>query len=965
MAEIMNIRVLGTFDGVGPQGALSFQGSVPRTLLARLALGQEESVSRDALIDVLWQEQPPRTALTTLRSHLTRLRQQLDRAGMAGLIVAHGAGYRLGVTASVDAQRFECATDRGRDLLTAGDASGAAVEVRAALGMWRGEPFADLRPSDWASAEAACLNEARLNAVENLYRARIMLAEHESLIGELERHVTEFPFRERLWETLMLALHGSGRRADALAAYQRAHEIFVADLGIEPGPELRRLHAAILDGQSIDASPSARADMRLSSGRGPTHLGNHIPLPPTSFVARQKERSEVKSLLCRARLVTLTGVGGVGKSRLAMQVASDLRTSTHGVWYIDLSALQGPDLILHLINETLDIQNRTSRDLMDQIVTRLGGDPVLIVFDNCEHALSTSARVIDQLLQRLPTMKILATSRQALTVQGEHIFMVPPLEVPEEPGPQAENPAVTLFMERAVAAVPGCTFAEERDSELTARICRRLEGIPLAIELAAVQLRVLSIPDLLQRLDDRFDILATSHRTLPKRHHTLRATIDWSFGLCTTDEQVLWSCLSVFRETFDLTAVERVVSDIDFRRDDLLLLMAGLVEKSVLMRENHRTGVRFRMLDSLREYGRSKLRDTGMEKRLLIRHRDYFLGLAEEGDQAWAGPDQLTWFDQMRLERSNLRAAFDFCLSTADETETGLRLAAALHMFWVGCDFLAEGKYWLDLALGAGASPTSARAHALWVAGRVDCLLGDMREATAKLDEASTLAVQVGDWAALACATHIRGTSTLIMDCPDAARDLLEEAVCRYRSLDDPPSMSIIASVHLAMAELLCGAPLRTVELCQESLRVCVAHDEQWIRSYGLYVLGCAEHQLGRPEQAIGHLREALLIKWRFHDVVGLAMTLDQYARTVADLGRAESAALLLGAAQQCWNTLGKAWFGSPTWRQIREQAECVVRQKLDAAEFEVLFRRGCDQPLERSVHAAVEDTDIDEVARS
>ncbi|MFF5206326.1 BTAD domain-containing putative transcriptional regulator [Streptosporangium sp. NPDC000396] len=936
-------------EAVGPRGPVGLQGSVPRTLLARLASRPDECVSREALISALWDDTPPRTALSTLRSHLTRLRRQLDASGLSGLIVADGVAYTISADIDVDARMLEDAARAGRESLSMGDARSAVAAARAGLQLWRGDALMDCRPSSWSQSEVARLTELHLNALESKFQALQLLGEHEAVISELEQLITQYPFREKLWEIMMICYSQAGRRADALAAYQRARSILRIELGIEPGHELQRLQSAILVGEpTLRNLPAVQGPAITASTREP-HAGSVLPAAPTSFVGREKELTELAELLDKARLLTLTGVGGVGKSRLAMQLGENLRGRfPDGIWYVDFGVLEQPELILHHLSEVLEIQDRTPRTLLGRLIGRLRGAKALLLFDNCEGLLDACAEAVDALLRSLPQLRVLVTSRQALTLHGECIFTVPPLPTPDATG--GEDLAVTLFRDRAEAMVSGFELVHEADIDLASRICRRVEGIPLAIELAAVQLRVLSLQELLQRLDDRFQVLASGHRITPKRHLTLRATIDWSFELCSSSEQELWARLSVFRGSFDLSAAERVCADDEFGHGRFMAALAGLVEKSVLTREEHPRGVRFRMLDSLSEYGRSRLRESGEADLYLARHRDYYLALAEDSDAAWFGPDQLEWLDRLRLERANLRTAFDFCLTSPGESNTGLRLTAALHHFWVGCDFLSEGQYWLGLALASGTAPTKSRTKALWVAARVDYLQGDDSRAQTRLDEAMALAIELGDEDSLTYAIHICGTGALITGDLDSSTELLQEVVERYRSLGGAKSMAVIANIHLAMSCMLKGDPWVAVELCQASLRECAASREQSVLSYGLYVLSCAEFEEGRMEQALEHAQEALYIKFDFLDMVGLAMVFDHLARILVDMGHPQCAALALGGAQQCWNALGEPWFGSPVWREIREQAETACRRDLGDASYESAFLLGFERPLSQVV---------------
>ncbi|MFJ4650540.1 BTAD domain-containing putative transcriptional regulator [Nocardia sp. NPDC088792] len=926
---------------------------MPRTLLARLGIHPGEPITRQAMIRALWDDSPPRTAANTLRSHLTRLRAQLTAAGFGGLVTTDGIWYALPDDIDSDIRIFEDTARSARDILTMGDPAAAITAIAGGLEMWRGDPLADCRPSEWSRAESARLTEIRTGMLETKFQAKILLGEHEALASELEQFVADFPFQERFWGLLITTLAASGRRAEALSAYQRARSILSEELGIEPGHDLQRLQTSILNGDFVgpdDMLPAIRTEESMplavnGPAPQPGQPGNIVPAPPTSFIGRQSELSTLAALLESFRLVTLTGVGGAGKSRLAIEAARRIPGMfPGGIWYLDLSLLDQPDLLLHQLLEILDIRDRTAPTLMGQLLGRLAGADALLILDNCEKMVDACADLVDNLLRSLPQLRILVTSRQALTLQGEHILAVAPLACPPD---IEDNPAVDLFWDRAASTVSGLESPGLRDRELAVQICRRLEGIPLAIELAAVQLRVLSLDDLLQRLNDRFQALASGHRSAPKRHHTLRATIDWSFELCSPAEQILWARLSVFRGTFDLTAAEYVCRDDTLDSTDFTVLMANLVEKSVFARETHPVGVRFRMLESVSEYGREHLRRYGDDMRILDRHRDYYLQLVEAGQRAWFGPGQLDRLNRFRVELANLRAAFDHCTGNPGQTEAMQQLAAGLHLLWAGCDYAAEGQHWLNIALSAPEEQTPARAAALWVSARIDFLKGDGTQARTKLDEVRRLATRLGDERTLTHAMHVGGSGDLIGNEVDSGRTILKRAFDRYREYGGDPSMSTLCGIQLAMAHTLSGDPHTAIEYLRQALQLCAAADDEWIRSYGLYALSCATYELGNLDQALSLALDTLLIKHRFRDMVGLAAAFEQLARSLVDLGDHHDAARALGAARRCWDAMGTSWFGgSRDWQAIHDHAETACRRELPEPVYRAEFDQGFSMPL-------------------
>nr|WP_281197010.1 BTAD domain-containing putative transcriptional regulator [Nocardia altamirensis] len=916
--------------------------------MARLGIQPGEPITRQAMIRALWDDSPPRTAPNTLRSHLTRLRAQLSSAGFGGLVATDGAGFALPENIDSDARLFESTARSARNILTSGNPAAAVNAIAGGLEMWRGDPLSDVRPSEWARAEFARLTEIRTGMLETKFQAKILLGDHEAIVSELEQFVADSPFQERFWGLLVTTLACAGRRAEALSAYQRARTILTEELGIEPGYELQRLQTAILNGESVgprELLPTIHPQEAPPTAGPARPLGNIVPVPPTNFIGRDSEVSTLVGLLGASHLVTLTGVGGVGKSRLAIESTRQVADSfPGGIWYLDLSLLDQPDLLIHQVLEIFDIRDRTAPTLLEQLISRLVGADALLLLDNCERMVDACADLVDTLLRSLPHLRILVTSRQALTLQGERILAVPPLACP----PATEhNPAVELFWDRAAATVGELASPELRDPELAVQICRRLEGIPLAIELAAVQLRVLSLDDLLRRLTDRFQALASGHRSAPKRHHTLRATIDWSFDLCSPEEQTLWARLSIFRGTFDLSAAETVCRDETLGGADFTALMANLVDKSIFARETHPIGVRFRMLESVSDYGRQHLRKSGQDIRFLNRHRDYYLQVVETTQRSWFGPGQLDRLNRIRTELANLRAAFDHCITSPGQTEAAQRLAAGLHLLWAGCDYTAEGQHWLNVALAASDEPSPARATALWVSARIDFLQGDQIQARDKLDEAWQLATNLDDQLTLTHILHIRGSGDLIGNEVTTAKATLVQAFTRYREYGGDPSLSALCGIQLAMACVMTDDPHTAIEHLRHALQLCAAVEDEWIHSYGLYVLSWATYTLGNLEQALALVLETLIFKHRFRDMVGLAAGFEQLARTLVDLGQSRSAARALGAAHQCWDAMGRGWFGgSREWRAVYDYAEAKCRDDLPEPVFQKEFDRGYASPL-------------------
>ncbi|MBZ4019410.1 hypothetical protein CCS38_27425 [Streptomyces purpurogeneiscleroticus] len=704
----------------------------------------------------------------------------------------------------------------------------------------------------------------------------------------------------------------------------------------------------------------AREDGRYATSVELDAVGN-LPTELTSFVGRQRELAEARRLLSTARLVTFTGVGGVGKTRLGLRAARDLQSAFRdGVWLVELTGLSDPGLIAHTVAAALDIHDQTSRGPLAALIAHLQDRRVLLILDNCEHLLNACALLVGTLLRAATNLQVIVTSRQPLAIDGEHILPVPPLWVPpvlgEEPEPEGDAAAITLFAHRAQAAVPGGFSILPENQATVTQICQRLDGIPLAIELAAVRLRALSPEQLLARLDDRFRVLTTSRRTALPHHQTLQAMVDWSFHLCTDSERLLWARLSTFTDTFDLEAAEAVCAGDDLSAEKILDLIDGLVDKSVLIREAPEEGIRFRLLETLRQYGQERLCDVGLQTALQRRHRDWYLALAEQGESEWFGPRQGDWAGRMRLEHSNLRQALNFCLTAPHEGRAGARLAAALHFFWVGCGHVEEAQHWLDRALTFDPEPSRERAKALWVASRIAYLRGNIAESVARSEECRMLARQLGDDVAMAYGTHMSGAAALLHDDPHRARLLLEDALARYAVFGELNSVVIMAQVQLAMANVFLGEPSRAVKLCRETRDTCDAHDEKWTLAYALYVQAFAEWAKGHRAVAARHARECLCMKQNFRDSLGIAMIVDLLGWIAAADGESYRAAVLLGAAEAGWNTIGLPWFGSTYWRAPHDEGARRARNALGHVAFEAAFGQGVQLPPDQVIALALKE---------
>jgi predicted ATPase/DNA-binding CsgD family transcriptional regulator len=684
-----------------------------------------------------------------------------------------------------------------------------------------------------------------------------------------------------------------------------------------------------------------------------------LPADVTSFVGRRSEIREVRWLLSVGRLVTLTGIGGVGKTRLALRVARETeRAFEDGVFLVELAPLQDPALLPHTVSDALAVPERSAREPVTVLADYLRGRRILLVLDNCEHVLEAAADLADRVLRAAPGVRILATSRQVLRMAGEHVYRVPPLPTPDpdqpmERGTATQYPSVSLFADRSAAVVPGFVLTPENEPAVI-RLCQRLEGIPLAIELASVRLRVLALDDLANQLDDRFRLLRDGNRNLPRRHQTLEALVEWSHDLCTPAERLLWARAAVFAGGFTVEALKEVCADEALAASAILDALAGLVDKSIVIREEHGSFVRFRMLETIQAYGRARLVGTGDESVLRGRHRDWCLQLVTAAGDAWFGPLQREWAIRLQLEQANLRNALEYCLSVPGEARVGLRMAA-VPWLWLALGLLPEGRLWVERALAADVEPTPERAWALASAGFIAVFQGD--EAAAPLaEEARQLAVRLGDPAALALATHVLGTREFLGT--DLARGVprLLDARQRYADAGVTGLYPNTLRLSLATTYLLLGDVDKAAQVAEELYQRCEEVGESWLFSYALLLRGFVALTRGDLGRAEHDLCEALKITRFFHDTFGSALVLDLLASSAVASGSPERAATLLGAAGQLWPAVGIPQFGSPHLIARREKDEQTARKQMGNAAFDAAVAQGGALTIEQTFAIALRE---------
>ncbi|WP_342661438.1 hypothetical protein Rruber_05207 (plasmid) [Rhodococcus ruber] len=668
----------------------------------------------------------------------------------------------------------------------------------------------------------------------------------------------------------------------------------------------------------------AAAELEVGSGRG-----GRLPVASTSFIGRRDELAVLRERLGEFRLITITGPGGIGKTRLATQAATDFRRAfADGVRFVELADVRRPELLTETILATVGVTRRAhaGREAIDDLLEFLDTRQMLLVLDNCEHLIEECAEFSALLLRSTRGVRIVATSRERFASPHEYVMVLEPLAIDGAAEPES---AMALFEGRARAVLGDFTI-DETNRDVVRKICAKLDGVPLAIELACARLTSLSLDQLAERLDHRLDLLTTGNRSGPKRHRSMTATIEWSFEQCTEEEQLLWSRTSVFAGGFDLEMAESVCTDEAMAGAEVLDSLSGLVAKSILHQERRGRHVRFKMLEAIREYGDARL---GLEERELLRHRQatwchrFLNGIAAQ----WFSSRQEDLNVELRANRANIRLALDYILDRQPRDLSAAAMLTDAWFLWISGVSISENQMWLQRAVQVSDNAVH-RARAYAQLALLAVIQGHATDAEAFLHEADEIGALVDDHPALAFATHLRALNESFAGRSAEAQGHFDRAVALYSPVEPRPGLTTTLHFHLGMHYFQEGRIDLATYHYEVARERSASSDERWLHAHAICGLAAISVAQGNPEEGFERALEALRLMRVFDDAVGLALIVDLVGWCSSAVGDHERAAVLLGAADAMWGSFGARLYNAPAWLTLKSRYEDAARQDLGAA---------------------------------
>jgi predicted ATPase/DNA-binding SARP family transcriptional activator len=891
-----------------------------RCVLVALLIDVNHAVPADQLIDRVWADEPPHKGRNALAAYMSRLRQLFADAEDVQIVREPG-GYKVATDAlSVDLHRFRQLVSKAR---ATADPVEAAVVFDSALELWRGEPFPSI-DTPWVNDVRTALEAERLSVELDRNDVALRAGRHAELLGELTAALKAHPLDERLAGQLMLAQYRSGRQADALDTYGHMRGRLVEELGVDPSPPLRNVYQTILEGES---SPPAAP--RPAQPAAVTRPHADLPRRATSFIGREQEIRRVTAALREAPLVTLTGVGGVGKTRLALEVvAAGQERFEDGVWWCELAPVDS-SAVSHALAAALRLQQQQGLGIEDTLIEYLRSRELLLIVDNCEHVLDSAAWILDQIARHCPKVSVLATSREALGVEGERLVPVPPL---------TDDEATELFADRARAGRPDFDLDHEPVGAV-AEICRRLDGLPLAIELAAARMRVMSSLDVARRLDG-LRLLSGGVRGAHPRQQSLAATIDWSYHLLSEPEQSLFMRLSVFAGGFDLDAAHGVCGEDAATDDDTLDLLTGLVEKSMVTVRAGTERSRFGVLETLRAYGRDRLQERGINDLYAERHARYYTELAEQAAAGVQAADERAWVERMLPDYDNLRAAFEHAM--ARDIDLALRLVTSIvELAHLRVGYEASG--WAERALELAGHDHPLFPATVGFAARGAWNRGDFdrARALAALAEGRVPGRGTGR---VAYPGDVLADLALYEGDPRAALAHYDAEVARARRDDDPIRL-VWTLFYVAICHAVLRDPEAGLSAAEESVPVADATANPTARSMARYALGLVLKK-SEPDRALALFDEAAELAEFVQNFWWHGIALMEAAATRAVHADPSTAAKLFIDVLDHWDRVGD-W--SQQWLNLRYVTRFLVRVGADddaGALHHALVSAGRPSPL-------------------
>ncbi len=1000
----LHIHLLGAFRLIWGEAPVSTINA-PRlhALLAYLLLHRDAPQPRHHLAFLFWPDTTDAQAHTNLRQLLHSLKQTLPEAAHFVLASAQTVQWRRDAPYRLDVADFEEALT-GADVAEQEqhrDAHASRKALEQAIALYHG----DLLPScydDWILPERERLRQALTGALQGVMRLLERAGQPREAIPYAERLLRHDPLREETYRALMRLHAECGDRAGVVRVYHTCTSVLERELGVEPSTATREAYAYLL-----------QVDIQARPVLPPMPSTTNLPVQLTSFVGRQAEMAEVRGLLQTSRLLTLSGPGGTGKTRLALEVATKLLDDyLHGVWHVELAPLADPALVTHTIAATLGVREQPRRTIQDALLDYLRTKTMLLILDNCEHLIATCAQLADTMLRAAPSLKIVVSSREPLGVAGETAYRVPSLPLPDprhlhDLDALAQNDCVHLFLDRARASYPSFRLTQ-KNALAIADICRRLDGIPLALELAAARVAVFSPEAIASRLDDRFRLLTGGSRTALERHQTLRALIDWSYDLLSDEERRVFRHLAVFAGGWTFEAAEAICSELD-----VLGPLTLLVHKSLVMVEEHAEGRRYRLPETIRQYARETLFEAGEAEQSRDRHVAYFIRLAEAAEPKLRGAEQLAWLDRVETEYDNMRTALAWSLESG-KSEGTLRLAGALAYFWELRGYWSEGPKWLNDALALASREQSGRAAAgesshpsrvemaqrakvLYGAGRIRffslfdpptsrmiveeslrlwCELGDtwwmavalehvgfmmmaeeIQTARARLEEGVALARQVEDrWPLAMCLLRLAGS---MRTDHAAARRIREEGVAVARSVGDKSVLSqgLIGLVtdHLLEGNVTAAAPVAAEALAEARAIGSATH--VMLSLLQLVIITCFQ---GDQAKAKGYCLQVLAFARETGSPQWLMLVLFAFGVAACFSGQPRRGARLLVAAVTLLGQRGID-ISDESERDVMVLRQALeMAQQLDPAAFEAVRAEGQQLTLEQALALAIENASQD-----